>query len=86
MVRTSSTDAFSCLPPQRTIAYTENSLSLVRARREIRGIVQLRCELARLRGARPKSERAAAGLSDAKEYQTPGAQLAAVWASCSPPS
>ena len=27
-VRTSSTDAFSCLPPQRTIAYTENSLSL----------------------------------------------------------
>src|ERR1700733_6599605 len=25
-VRTSSTDAFSCLPPQRTIAYTENSL------------------------------------------------------------
>jgi hypothetical protein len=22
-VRTSSTDAFSCLPPQRTIAYTE---------------------------------------------------------------
>src|SRR6266567_5990402 len=26
-VRTSSTDAFSCLPPQRTIAYTENSLS-----------------------------------------------------------
>jgi hypothetical protein len=39
-VRTSSTDAFSCLPPQRTIAYTENSLSLVRARREIRGIVR----------------------------------------------
>src|SRR5215472_17424652 len=37
-VRTSSTDAFSCLPPQRTIAYTENSLSLVRARREIRDI------------------------------------------------
>ena len=32
-VRTSSTDAFSCLPPQRTIAYTENSLFLVRARR-----------------------------------------------------
>src|SRR5438876_985011 len=26
-VRTSSTAAFSCLPPQRTIAYTENSLS-----------------------------------------------------------
>src|SRR6266542_2476164 len=26
-VRTSSTDAFSCLPPQRTIAYTVNSLS-----------------------------------------------------------
>src|ERR1022692_1685628 len=25
-VRTSSTDAFSCLPPQRTIAYTVNSL------------------------------------------------------------
>jgi hypothetical protein len=31
-VRTSSTAAFSCLPPQRTIAYTrELSLCLVRA-------------------------------------------------------
>src|SRR5580704_18017950 len=79
-VRTSSTDAFSCLPPQRTIAYTENSLSLVRARRGIRGIVRHRCELARLRSARPKCERAAAGLFDAptKEYQTPGPQPAAV--------
>src|ERR1700729_417549 len=48
-VRTSSTDAFSCLPPQRTIAYTENSPSVVRARREIRGLVRHRCELARLR-------------------------------------
>src|SRR6266487_5326213 len=26
-VRTSSTDAFSCLPPQRTIAYTRETLS-----------------------------------------------------------
>src|SRR5215472_8390420 len=34
-VRTSSTDALLCLPPQRTIAYTKNSLSLVPARRRI---------------------------------------------------
>src|SRR5258708_23798022 len=31
-VRTSSTDAFSCLPPQRTIAYTESSLLFEPAR------------------------------------------------------
>src|SRR5512135_675416 len=35
-VRTSSTAAFSCLPPQRTIAYTEElSLCLVRAHRTV---------------------------------------------------
>src|SRR6516162_11639182 len=35
-VRTSSTAAFSCLPPQRTIAYTEElSLCLVRAHRAV---------------------------------------------------
>src|SRR5215469_1937332 len=34
-VRTSSTDAFSCLPPQRTIAYTESSLLFVLARARI---------------------------------------------------
>src|SRR5215469_11637678 len=31
-VRTSSTDAFSCLPPQHTTAYTESSLLFVLAR------------------------------------------------------
>src|ERR1700761_9190133 len=37
IVRTSSTDALSCLPPQRTIAYTKNSLLLVPACRGNRG-------------------------------------------------
>src|SRR5215469_1548737 len=38
-VRTSSTDAFSCLPPQRTIAYTESSLLFepARTRSGVRG-------------------------------------------------
>src|ERR1700722_20143745 len=35
-VRTSSTDAFSCLPPQRTIAYTANSSPLHRPGRGLR--------------------------------------------------
>src|SRR6266567_4845058 len=57
-VRTSSTDAFSCLPPQRTIAYTVNSLSLMRARREIRGISSTsmragRCLAHGITGGRP---------------------------------
>src|ERR1700722_460370 len=36
-VRTSSTDAFSCLPPQRTIAYTANTSPLHRPGRRTRG-------------------------------------------------
>src|SRR5580704_1555364 len=44
-VRTSSTDAFSCLPPQRTIAYTANSSPLRQplssARRCLRGPVSV---------------------------------------------
>src|SRR6266851_5910728 len=78
-VKTSSTDAFSCLPPQRTIAYTENSLSLVRARREICGIVRHRCEPARLPYARPSPRHCChrrLRRADHKEYQTCGPQPA----------
>src|ERR1700722_397749 len=39
-VRTSSTDAFSCLPPQRTIAYTESLSSLCQPAAKITGNLQ----------------------------------------------
>src|SRR5215469_1487435 len=65
-VRTSSTDALLCLPPQRTIAYTKNSLSLVPARRRIAASYERRGDR-----AADIARRSPAGPADRGRSQSP---------------
>src|SRR5262245_18215271 len=74
-VRTSSTDALLCLPPQRTIAYTKNSLSLVPARRRIAASYERRGDR-----AADITRRSPAGPADRGRSQSPDRQPAAITA------